>query len=213
MEIWLDTTNVQLIQKAVRLGILAGVTTNPSIIAASNRSIEDILKDLLHYQEGPVAAQVLAEDTTDMVEEGKYIYSFSNRMIVKIPVTKNGLEALHLLSRQGIPTMATAIFAPHQALMASLIGADYLAPYLSRMEQSGLNPWNALNTMSKILDNYRLKTRILGASLKTVEDVAKCAEAGIYAVTIKDELFEKLIENHPLTDQMVQKFAVDWQMA
>src|SRR5947209_968437 len=133
MDIWLDTSNIRMVQKAIRFGILAGVTTNPSIIAQSQRSLEEVLEDLLHYQEGPVTAQVVAEETREMVQQGQNLFAFSNRIIVKVPITKNGLEAIHLLSRQGIPTMATVLFSPRQALMAALAGANYVAPYLSRM--------------------------------------------------------------------------------
>lgn len=210
MEIWLDTVNIHLIQKAVRLGVLSGVTTNPSVIAESKRSLEEVLEDLLHYQEGPVAAQVVAEDTSEMVQQGQNLFSFSNRIIVKVPTTSKGLEAIHLLSRQGIPTMATVIFNPHQVLMAALVGANYVAPYISRIESSGEDPWISLSSMGHILNNYRLTTKILGASLKQVEHVSKAAELGIYGVTVKDALFEKLIEDHPLTAECVKKFAGDW---
>jgi transaldolase len=209
MEIWLDTSNVRLVQKAVRHGILCGVTTNPTIIAESGRSTEEVLEDLLHYQEGPVTAQVNAESTAEMVQQGKDLFSFSNRIIVKVPITKSGLEAIHLLSRQGIPTMATVLFSPRQALMASLAGADYLAPYLSRLEKAGEDPWQALQSMVRILANYRLTTKILGASINSVEQVIRCAEIGIYGITVKDEIFEWLVEDHPLTVQGVQKFAED----
>lgn len=209
MKIWLDTANNQTIQKAVRLGILSGVTTNPTIISNSRRPEREVLKDLLHYQEGPITAQVMADDAKTMVQEGQTFYSISNRIIIKVPITKDGLEAIHLLSRQGIPTMATVLFTPHQALMAALAGVDYVAPYLSRLEKSGGDPWSTLKSIQDIFHNYKLKTKILGASISTIEQVVKCAEIGIYGITIKDEIFEKLMEDYPLTRQCVAKFAED----
>lgn len=211
MDIWLDTANIATIQKAIRFGLLAGVTTNPTIISESRKSLENVLEDLLHYQEGPITAQVVAEQTAEMVQQGQNLFNFSNRIIVKIPVTKQGLEAIYLLSRQGIPTMATTLFAPRQALMAALAGADYIAPYLSRLEKAGEDPWTVLSTMSRILHNYRLKTKILGASINSVEQVLKCAEIGIYGVTLKEEIFDRLIEDHSMTIQNVQKFSEDWK--
>lgn len=211
MDIWLDTTNIQTVHKAVQFGLLSGVTTNPSLIAQAGGDIEEVLEHLLHHQEGPVAAQVVANDPFDMVQQGQTLYSLSNRLVIKVPLTKNGLEAIHLLSRQGIPTMATVVFQPRQALMAALAGANYIAPYLGRLEQSGMDPWTILQNMSNLFQNYRLKTKILGASLHTIEHVLKCAEVGIYGVTVKDDLFEKLIENDPLTLAGVEKFAADWK--
>ncbi|MBA3721493.1 MAG: hypothetical protein H0W88_03735 [Parachlamydiaceae bacterium] len=211
MDIWIDSVNTPNIQKAVRLGFLSGVTTNPTLISESNENFEDILKGLLHHQEGPVAVQVVSSNTADMVQEGQNLFSYSTRIIVKVPITKNGLEAIHLLGRQGIPTMATVVFTPHQALMAALADADYIAPYIGRIENSGADPWMVLTAMAQILKNYKFKTQILGASIKTVEHAAKCAEIGISGITVRDEIFEKLIEDNPLTAQCVNKFAEDWK--
>lgn len=211
MKIWLDTAKIPAVQKAVRMGILAGVTTNPTIIAESQRSLEDVLEDLLHHQEGPVTAQVVANDTLEMVQQGQNLFSFSNRIIVKVPVTENGLEAIHLLSRQGIPTMATVVFTPHQALLAVLAGADYVAPYLSHIEKAGLDPWVSLKSIMSMLQNYRFKTKVLCASIHHLDQIIKCAELGIHSITIKESLFEKMIQDHPLTNERVQKFAEDWK--
>jgi transaldolase len=209
MEVWLDSTQISSVQIGVRLGILSGVTTNPSLIARSERCLERVLEDLLHFQEGPVAVQVVAQDSIEMVQQGQNLYDFSNRLIIKVPVTINGLEAIHLLSRQGIPTMATALFTPHQALMAALAGADYLAPYLGKIEKAGGSPWETLTSITRILNNYHLTTKILGASIYGLEQAAKCAELGIFGITVKETIFEKMIEDHPLTLQSVQEFMED----
>ncbi|WP_039360927.1 MULTISPECIES: transaldolase family protein [Candidatus Protochlamydia] len=211
MEIWLDTTNVKTIQKAVRVGVLSGITTNPSLIAQAKKDMESILEDLLHYQEGPVTVQVISQETNDMLQQGQMLYSFSNRIIVKVPLTKNGLEALHLLARQGIPTMATVIFHPRQALMAALAGANYVAPYISRIEKLGENPWSMLESLTKTFQQYQLQTKIMGASLNSVDQVIKCAEIGIYGVTLKDDLFEKMIEDYSPTVEGVHQFADEWE--
>lgn len=211
MDIWLDTTHIQTIKKAVKLGVLSGVTTNPTLLAQSKRDIEEVLEDLLHHQEGPVTVQVVSNDVNEMVQQGQNFYSLSNRLIIKVPMTENGLEVIHLLSRQGIPTMATVIFHPRQALMAALAGADYVAPYLGRLEKAGEDPWAILKNIAHMFSIYRLNTKILGASLQTVEQGLKCAEIGIYGITVKDELFEKLIENDPMTVQSVEQFTKDWQ--
>lgn len=206
MDIWLDTGNIKTIKSAVKTGILSGVTTNPAIIAQTKRELEDLLEDLLHYQEGPVAVQVTGEEIADMVQQGQNFYSFSNRIVVKVPVTKSGLEAIHLLSRQGIPTMGTVVFHPHQALMAAHAGASYVAPYVSKIEQAGGDPWLTLKTMLQVFQNYRLKTKILGASIGSIDQVIKCATTGIYGITVKDALFEELIADQPLTTEAMKAF-------
>lgn len=210
MEIWLDTSNGKAVKKAAQLGVLGGVTTNPTIIADSKNDLQVVLKDLLHFQEGPVAVQVLADETRDMVQQGQTLFSFSNRIIIKVPVNKKGLEALHLLSRQGITTMATVVMTPTQALMAALAGADYIAPYVSQLEhvQKG-DPCLVLETMMKVFQNYRLKTKILGASIKDAEQALRCAEVGIFGVTLKESIFDTLVEDHPKTTERVQKFNED----
>lgn len=211
MDFWLDTTNIFMVQKIVRFGLLSGVTTNPKLIAQSKRDLEDVLEDLLHHQEGPVTAQVMTDDVDEMVQQGQSLYSLSNRLIIKVPLTKNGLEAIHLLSRQGIPTMGTVVFQPRQALMAALAGADYVAPYLGRLEKAGEDPWAMLKSILHIFQTYRINTKILGASLQTIEQVIRCAEMGIYGVTVKDDLFEKLIETDAMTLQAVEQFGKDCQ--
>jgi TalC/MipB family fructose-6-phosphate aldolase len=211
MDIWLDTANIKSIHTAARFGVLAGVTTNPSIIAQSEGDMETVLRSLLHHQEGPVTAQVVATDVAEMVQQGQHLHSISTRIIVKVPITQKGLEAIHLLSRQGITTMATVLFHPRQALMAALAGADYVAPYISRMENAGDDPWESLASMKKIFANYKLKTKILGASIKTLDQVIKCAEAGIYGVTLKENLFLEMIEDQVQTLQGVEQFAIDWK--
>jgi len=211
MDIWLDTTNIRTVEKAVRFGLLSGVTTNPTLLAQSKREMEKVLEELLHHQEGPVTAQVIADDVNEMVQQGQILYSLSNRIIIKVPLTKNGLEVIHLLSRQGISTMGTVIFHPRQALLAALAGADYVAPYLGRIEKAGGDPWQMLKSILHIFQTYRLNTKILGASLHSVEQVIQCAEIGIYGVTIKDDLFEQLIETDPMTLKSVEQFASDWE--
>lgn len=211
MDIWLDTANIKTIQRAVRFGLLSGVTTNPSIVAQARSDMETLLRNLLHFQEGPVTAQVVAQEVSEMVQQGQSLHAISTRIIVKVPITQKGLEAIHLLSRQGIPTMATVLFHPRQALMAAMAGADYVAPYISRMEKEGDDPWKALASMKCIFNNYKLKTKILGASLHSMEQVVKCAEVGIYGVTLKDDLFETMIADQIQTLNGVEQFTNDWK--
>ncbi|MCE2982480.1 MAG: hypothetical protein LW832_02825 [Parachlamydia sp.] len=211
MEIWLDTTQIETIQYAERLGILKGVTTNPTLIAGAKRPMQALLEEILQVQEGFVTVQATGRTWQEMVKQGQALYAFSNRIIVKVPITKQGLEAIHTLASEGIPTMATVLFHPRQALMAALAGAYYVAPYLSRIEAGGENPMEMLAMTQDIFRNYQLQTKILAASIHHVQQVLQCASLGIFGATLKADLFEKLIVDHPLTEEGVDRFEEDWK--
>lgn len=208
MKIWLDTTNLDTIRQASNLGILYGVTTNPALISQSQLSLKEVLQSLLEQQEGPITGQVLAADIQGMVEQGNALYNLSDRIIVKIPVSEQGLEAINILSKQGICVMATIVLHPHQALLAAIAGARYVAPYVSHIEQLGSNPWGDLESMQKTFNHYAFPTEILAASLRSVAHVQKCAEMGIPHVTIKDKLFQELIATTAPTQERIDHFAI-----
>ncbi len=207
MEIWMDTTHPEDVVKAFKMGVLGGITTNPTLIAQNGNGTKSILDAMLHHQEGPVAIQVLAEQAEGMVNQGQMFFDLSDRLIIKIPVTENGLEAIYRLSRQGIPTMATALFDPRQAIMAALAGANYLAPYIGQIEASQNDPWDILSIITKAIQNYKLPTKILGASIKNTNHFVKCAEMGIWGVTLKPRIFEEIISDHPLTLDAIKQFS------
>lgn len=211
MELWLDTSHLETIKKANRYGIIHGVTTNPSIIAKSQQDPAKLIPSLLSIQQGPVAVQVTADNSEEMIKEAKFLAEYSNRIIVKVPVTREGLAAIHSLSKLGISTMATALFHPNQAYLAALAGANYVAPYLGRMFDEGIDAWSVLQTMLSIYKQHPFKTKILVAALKSTEHITLCAEMGVHAITIKRESFEELLTEHPLTEQWVKIFAQDWE--
>lgn len=213
MEIWLDTINIPSVKKAKSLGILNGVTTNPSLLSGAKSPLKEVLIELLTHQEGPITAQVVASDCDEIVKQALALVEISRRIIVKIPFSVEGLKAIDILSHQGIVTMATVIFTPQQALLAAKAGAQYIAPYLGRMEANGIDPWNTLETMLKIYKNYEFSTKILAASIRDVSQVIRCAEMGVHAVTLKDQVFEQLLETDPMTHQGISQFAVDWEKA
>lgn len=213
MKIWLDTTDLNVIKKAKKLGLLFGVTTNPAIIAASRQSLESVLKGLLENQDGPVAAQVLAHNTAEMIHQAEILHRYSKRIIVKIPVSETGLEAIRHLSQNGIPIMATTIFQPHQALLSAHAGATFVAPYIGQMEKAGQDPWNVLQTITKIYNNYSIKTEILAASIPTLEHFLKCAEMSIPHITIKEPVFQLLINTVPATQEWMNKFSETWEQS
>lgn len=210
MEFWLDTIDLSVIEKATSMGLLHGVTTNPSLLSKSQNPLTTVVS-ILNVQNGPLAVQVTELETNEMVAQGKKLYQTSPRIIVKVPVTRNGWEAMHILSKENIPVMATAIFHPMQALLAARAGASYVAPYFTRMLKAGDNPLIQIEAMKKMCGHYKLPTKIIAANPKTVEQVRACAELGIEAVTIREDLFADLSDTHELTAHAVEQFLDEWK--
>lgn len=209
MQIWLDSINFDLISKAEKLGILYGVTTNPSLLSKTSEPLETI-HTLLKIQKGPITVQVVAEKAQEMIHQAKQLHKLSPRIIVKIPITSEGLEAIHSLSKDNIKTMATVVFHPNQALLAALAGADYVAPYLSHMQKSDPDALSQLETMLKIFDHYGQKTKVLVASVRSQDQISLCLKMGVDAITLKDMVFMEMIQDHEMTLQKVEGFSKDW---
>ncbi|MCB1115169.1 MAG: hypothetical protein KDK71_01765 [Chlamydiia bacterium] len=207
MDIWLDTVDTKLIETAHKMGVLSGVTTNPALIGQSEKSLEDNLTAILKAQSGPVTAQVTAADHSTIVEQAETLRDFSERIIVKIPVTQEGLKAMNALFHLEIPVMATAIFSPYQALLACHVGAKYIAPYYSRLKA----PLDTLEGILLTLDRYDFETEMVIASLKTEEDLDDCFHLGVDAVTLKNELFSYLIEEQSGTFEALDEFSKEWK--
>lgn len=209
MDIWVDTTDLKTIGLGHQMGILKGVTTNPSLIAQCDQPLEMILKEILQTQSGPVTAQVTAVDHSNIVEQAETLREFSERLIVKIPVTQEGLKAMASLSHLEFPIMATAIFSPYQALLACHAGVSYIAPYYSRMD----NPLDTLEAILLMQERYGFDTEMVVASLKSEEHLSDCLHIGVDAVTLKKELFETLTEDQRGTFEALDRFSKDWKKA
>lgn len=211
MEIWLDTCDPQAIAAACSFGIVYGITTNPSILAGTHEDPEKVINNLLDLQDGPIAIQVTANNSQEMIRQAKALHSFSDRIIIKVPVTQQGLITIKTLSSEEISTMATAVFQPTQALLAALAGADYVAPYLGRMFDAGIDAYASLQSMVNIYRQQGLKTRILAAAIKSTDQIIACAEMGITAVTLKNALFGQLLADDAYTLDSLKTFAEDWE--
>lgn len=211
MEIWMDSSDSKAIEAACHYGIIFGVTTNPTLLAKVDCDLDKAINKLLDIQDGPVAVQVIADEADAIVHQALQLHAFSDRIIVKIPVTQQGLIAMKRLEDHQLSVMATAIFQTNQAVLAALAGADYLAPYVGRMYSSGIDALEALQTMKTILDNYRLKTKLIAAALQSPEQISSCAAMGIQAVTLKESLFNQFIADDPNTLDSLEGFAADWQ--
>lgn len=210
MEIWLDSLNEDLIVQAVEMGLLFGVTTNPSILADSP-NIDSTISTLLNSQPGPITYQLTANNSTEMIGQAKTIHAISDRIIIKVPVTQEGLKTIHQLSQMRIPTMATVIFDYRQYLLAAKAGALYAAPYYSSIVKAGGNADQEILRMCQIKKQYGFSTKILAASLHTLQQFDACADLNVDAITLKDALFHKLIQDHPFTIERVQIFEEAWK--
>jgi len=213
MELWLDTANLDTVKTAAPLGILHGVTTNPSLVAKSNLPLDQLLEQLLAAQPGPVTAQVTSRSAPEMLAQARALYAFSPRLIVKIPVTAPGLTAIHTLTQEQIPVMATAVFDPNQALLAARAGATYIAPYFSRICDNDMDGIEVFKSMLKMLERYKFSSKLIAASLRTSEQIKECLSLGAHAVTINDKVFGEFVEDHPLTTESLEKFEKDWKSA
>lgn len=211
MEIWMDTGDADAISAMRSYGIVYGVTTNPSILAKANDSPEKVINNLLEAQDGPVAVQVFSDEAEAMVREALALRAISDRIVVKVPVTQQGLMTIRQLNSKKIPVMATTVFQITQALSAALAGADYLAPYVSRMYNSGIDAIESLRIMQSMYDRYQFKTKLIGAALQSMEQVIACVEIGIAAMTLKDSVFQQFIADDPYTLESLEGFAVDWE--
>ncbi len=213
MEIWLDTADFEFIEQAKEMGILHGVTTNPSIVASSNLALEDLLEKILSLQNGPVTAQVTALEAPKMIAQGEALRAFSPRLIVKVPVTAQGLKAIHALTQKKIPVMATAVFDLNQVLLAAKAGATYIAPYFSTICELDMSGIDQFHMMQKLLRGYQYPSKLLAASLKSGEQVRQCLELGVDAVTLNQEVFSSFTEDHEETLSRLEKFEKDWKGA
>lgn len=212
MQFWLDTIDVKLIEEADKRINLSGVTTNPKILSKADTLPELKLLEILKTQKGLVAAQVLAEDLQDMLMQAKAIAELDKkRMVIKIPVTPIGLQAIKILSQEGIATLGTAVYETSQVYLASLAGANFISPYLGRMEDHHINAFQLLEEMMQMITIHKFSTKLLAASIRTKEQVIKCAKVGVPAITIPEAAYKQLFDTHELTTASLAEFNLHWR--
>ena len=213
MKFYIDTANVDEIRAANDMGIIAGVTTNPSLIAKEGRDYAETLKEIAGIVDGPISGEVKAttKDAETMIEEGKAIYALDPKhMVVKIPMTTEGLKAIKALSALGIPTNCTLIFSANQALLAARAGATYVSPFLGRLDDINEDGIPLIETIAAMFSNYPdIKTQIICASVRTPVHVTACALAGADIATVPYKVLMQMTK-HPLTDQGIEKFIADY---
>ncbi|MCD6027334.1 MAG: Uncharacterized protein K0R08_1853 [Solimicrobium sp.] len=213
MELWLDTTDGKVIAEANELGILSGVTTNPSILSKEKSSPEITLKRLLDIQPGFVAAQVTTDDLPGMLRQAENLSKLcsNNRLIVKIPASQNGYRAMALLKKQGIPTLATTVFEAKQLILSSFAGATYLAPYVSHIDASIGNALNVLKEMQETVAAQKFSIKIMAAAIRSPEQFCECARIGIPAITIPVNVYKDMFSASSFVDVHLEKFKKEWQ--
>ena len=212
MKMFIDTANVEEIRQANDWGVICGVTTNPSLIAKEGKVFEEVIKEITTIVDGPISAEVVAPDAEGMVVEARKLASIHKNIVIKIPVTLEGLKAVKVLSAEGIKTNVTLIFSAAQALMAARAGATYVSPFVGRLDDISDNGMDLISDIADIFAIHDIETEIISASIRGPQDVVDSAKAGAHIATIPYKVFTQMIK-HPLTDIGIDKFMADWNSA
>ena len=212
MKFFIDTANVEDIRKANDMGVICGVTTNPSLIAKEGRDFNEVIKEITTIVDGPISGEVKATtvDGEGMIAEGREIAKIHPNMVVKIPMTVEGLKATKVLSSEGIPVNVTLIFSANQAILAANAGAAYVSPFLGRLDDINTPGIDLIRNISEIFDIYGYDTEIIAASVRNPIHVTDCALAGADIATVPYKVIEQMTK-HPLTDQGIEKFQADYK--
>lgn len=210
MKFFLDTANVEEIKRINDLGLVDGVTTNPTLIAKEGRPFEEVIKEIAGLVDGPVNAEVVSLTAEEMIEEGRRLATWGENVVVKIPMTEEGLKAVHTLSSEGIRTNVTLIFTAAQGLMAAKAGASYISPFIGRLDDIGTDGIQLVEALRIILDTFDYDTEIIAASIRHLAHLEESALAGAHIATVPGSLFPKLW-SHPLTDKGLEAFLDDWK--
>lgn len=210
MKIFIDTANIEEIKKAAELGVIDGVTTNPSLIAKEGRNIKEVIEEICSIVDGPISAEVMSLEHTKMIEEAEELIKLHKNIVIKIPMCAEGLKAVSALSKKGIKTNVTLIFSAQQALLAAKAGASYVSPFLGRLDDIGNGGLPVIQDIAEIFSIYGIETEIISASVRTPMHVLECAKAGSDIATIPYKVIVQII-SHPLTDAGIKKFIEDYE--
>ena len=210
MQLFLDGSDIEKIRKFSKLGLIDGITTNPSIILKSGKNMIEVVSELANIVSGSVSAEVSALDSEKMVEEGIKLSEIAKNVTVKLPITWDGLGACNALSKKGISVNMTLCFSVSQALLAAKAGAEYVSPFIGRLDDLNLEGVDLISDIKLVYSNYNFPTKILAASIRTINHVKQCARHGADVATIPIDIFERLVK-HPLTDSGLSQFTADWE--
>jgi len=210
MKFFVDTAEIKDIRDLYETGLLDGVTTNPSLIAKSGRQFKEVIKEICSIVPGPVSAEVAATDYDGMIAEGHVLAKLAENVVVKLPLTIDGLKATKTFSKEGIKTNVTLCFSPNQALLAAKVGATYISPFIGRLDDINADGVELIENIRTIYDNYSFATEILAASIRTPNHITEVALAGADVATIPPAVIYKLAD-HPLTKSGLEQFVKDWK--
>ena len=209
MKIFLDTANIDEIKEGASWGIVDGVTTNPSLIAREGRDFKEVVKEICEIVDGPISAEVISEDSEGMIAEAKELVKIHKNIVIKIPMTVEGLKAVSVLSKENIKTNVTLIFSSNQSLLAAKSGASYVSPFLGRVDDIGSEGMELVISIVEIFDIYGFDTQVIAASVRHPLHVTDAALAGSHIATIPMKVLQQMVK-HPLTDKGIESFMKDW---
>ena len=212
MRFFLDTANIKEIREVAELGLLDGVTTNPSLVAKEKQNIHAVIREICEIVEGPVSAEVIATTAPEMIAEGRELAALGRNVVVKVPMTMEGLKAVHGLSQEDIPTNVTLVFSANQALMAARAGAVFVSPFVGRLDDISEDGIHLVKTIADIFAIHDIDTEIIAASIRHPMHVTQAALAGAHIATVPYKVLLSLV-NHPLTDAGIARFLADWKQA
>lgn len=211
MEFFIDTANIDEIKEIREWGVLSGVTTNPSLIAKEgNIEFKDVIQEITELVSGPISAEVISIESEGMIKEGKELAKIAENIVIKIPMTSEGLKAVKILSDNGINTNVTLVFSVNQALLAARAGATYVSPFVGRLDDIGHDGMELVKDIVDIFNWFDINTRVIAASIRHPYHVVVAAKAGADIATIPYAVFKKMI-NHPKTDEGIERFITDWE--
>jgi transaldolase len=210
MKFFIDTANIDEIKKGVEMGMVDGVTTNPSLIAKEDKPFEEILKEICETVDGPISAEVVSLDADGMVAEGRELAKIHDNIVIKVPMITEGLKAVKRFADEGIKTNVTLVFSASQALLAAKAGASFVSPFVGRLDDISLTGMDLVSEIMAIYDNYGFQTEVIVASVRSPMHVLDSALMGAHIATIPLKVIEQLAK-HPLTDIGMEKFLADWE--
>jgi len=210
MKLFIDTANVDEIREVNQWGVLSGVTTNPSLIAKEGRDFKEVIKEIASIVDGPISAEVISLDKEGMLKEARELAKIHKNIVIKIPMTIEGLKAVNVLSEEGIKTNVTLVFSPNQALLAAKAGASYVSPFIGRIDDIGYEGTSIVQDIVHIFGIHGIYTEVIAASIRNPYHVMAAAKAGAHIATIPYNVFKQMV-NNPLTDIGIEKFLKDWE--
>lgn len=212
MKFFIDTANIDEIKEVYSWGILSGVTTNPSLVAKEGRDFRQVIEEIASIVPGPISAEVIATDAEGMIKEGVEYAAWAENVVIKVPMTAEGLKATRALADKGIKTNVTLIFSPNQALMAARAGATYVSPFLGRLDDISFDGMQLVSDVVDIFLTHDIATEIIAASIRHPLHMVQAAKVGAHIATAPYKVYQQMLK-HPLTDAGIQRFLADWEQA